>query len=326
MNLTKVQTELKALFSKRFAVGFALVAILVAIFAWQSYVMKTEGDAKFADLNAKLEQQQKDSAKSLADLRSELLRKNAEVQQKQGQLDESLNEFRDEYNEKTFEILEALRASEQKSAEELGKLKQEIKLKTGDFSQIVDKYMPAVVSIITDKGQGSGAIISQDGYIVTNWHVVANATRISAMPYNRKALAAKFVGASDSMDIAVLKVEGLKYTYFEFGDSGFLRAGEKVIAMGNPSGLSFTVTEGIVSATGRVMKPFEFGLIQTDVPINPGNSGGPLVNIEGKILGINTLKIKGAESLGFAIPSNIVKEVVPKIIEAAKKRQESGQT
>src|SRR5690625_4939191 len=181
-------------------------------------------------------------------------------------------------------------------------------------------------------GVGSGVIFKKEGkdaYIVTNNHVIENADRIEVSLESGEHTTAKLVGADALTDLAVLKIDGsLVETTLEFGDSDLLKAGEEVVAIGNPLGLEFsrTVTRGIVSAIDRTVNvntsagQWELNVIQTDAAINPGNSGGALLNNDGKVIGVNSLKIStyGVEGLGFAIPSNDVVPVVEQLMEHGK--------
>jgi len=175
-------------------------------------------------------------------------------------------------------------------------------------------------------GLGSGIIISPDGYIVTNNHVVNGATDIRVTMSDRRVLSAKLVGADKLTDLAVLKVDGANLPSVPWGDSTNLHPGQTVLAFGNPLGFRFTVTRGIVSALNRPnpfaedrRAPGEF--IQTDAAINQGNSGGPLVNAHGEVVGINTFLISatgGFAGMGFAIPTQIVKPTVDTLIRNGK--------
>lgn len=176
-----------------------------------------------------------------------------------------------------------------------------------------------------EHGLGSGVIISPDGYIVTNNHVVDGATDIRVTMSDRRVLPAKLVGRDALTDLAVLKVNGSNFPSVPWGDSTKLRPGQTVLAFGNPLGFRFSVTRGIVSALNRPnpsedrRKPGEF--IQTDAAINQGNSGGPLVDARGEIVGINTFLISpsGAFSgMGFAIPTQIVRPTVDQLIRNGK--------
>ena len=164
---------------------------------------------------------------------------------------------------------------------------------------------------------GTGFIISADGYIVTNSHVVEGADKIMVNFDGDKnsALAAKVVGADAETDLALLKVETSKaLPVLTFGDSDAAEVGEWVVAIGNPFGHSGTVTAGILSAKGRDLHsgPFD-SFLQTDASINPGNSGGPLINMEGKVIGINTAIRANAQGIGFAIPSNLAADIIEEL-------------
>ncbi len=172
---------------------------------------------------------------------------------------------------------------------------------------------------------GSGAIISPEGYVVTNNHVAEKATEIKCILSDREELPAKVVGLDPETDLAVLRLDLSQrkskqpLPCAEFGDSRLLRVGELVMAMGAPHGLDRSISRGIVSSLERYFDFAPYNLwIQTDAAINPGNSGGPLVNIEGKIIGINARGMRGAENLGFAIPSEIVTRVVDRILRDGK--------
>ena len=181
-----------------------------------------------------------------------------------------------------------------------------IKSSQNDFSGIVQDSVKGVVSIITDNAIASGFIISDKGLIVTNYHVIENAERIRIILSDRSNLPAKIIAIDQEDDLALLDVDG-QHDYLKFGDSDSLQVGRQVIAIGNPLGLSFSVTEGIISALDRPGPNGKREYIQTDVSLNPGNSGGPLIDTTGKVIGINNFKIGDAESLGFALESNAIK-------------------
>jgi serine protease Do len=162
---------------------------------------------------------------------------------------------------------------------------------------------------------GSGFIWTKDGFIVTNSHVVEGASRISVLLNDGREMEAKVIGVDPDSDVAVLKVDAKDLPTATIGSSSDLLIGESVIAVGNPYGLSGTVTTGVVSAVGRSVPSKERGrtftdFIQTDASINPGNSGGPLLNIEGKVIGINTAIYAQAQGIGFAIPVDRARKVV----------------
>ncbi len=175
------------------------------------------------------------------------------------------------------------------------------------------------------RGQGSGFIISEDGYILTNNHVVKDANTITVKLSDDRELKAKVVGTDPETDIAVIKVDAKNLPFAELGDSDALRVGQWVLAIGNPFGLSHTVTSGIVSAKGRTnigLPDVQFqDFIQTDAAINFGNSGGPLINIDGKVIGINSAIYSssgGYMGIGFAVPINIAKYVYKQIAKDGK--------
>jgi serine protease Do len=211
---------------------------------------------------------------------------------------------------------------------------------------LVNRVRPAVVQIFStgyvaaeesessataallsrQRSTGSGILVSDDGYIVTNSHVVQGARRIQVrLSISRvrgrvatfepevKLLDARLVGMDREMDVAVIKIERAGLPHLPFGNSDTIRQGELVMAFGNPRGLEGSVSMGIVSSTAREIHPDDFlAYIQTDAPINPGNSGGPLIDAQGRVMGINTFILSqsgGSEGLGFAIPSNIVSTV-----------------
>lgn len=169
---------------------------------------------------------------------------------------------------------------------------------------------------------GSGFIISADGYIVTNNHVVEGADKVTVKLNGDKSagLPAKIVGTDEETDLALLKVESSeKLPVMKFGDSDAMEVGDWVVAIGNPFGLSNTVTAGILSAKGRDIHsgPFD-NFLQTDASINPGNSGGPLINMEGEVIGINTAISANGQGIGFAIPSNLASKVINDLREGKK--------
>jgi len=164
---------------------------------------------------------------------------------------------------------------------------------------------------------GSGFIIDEQGYILTNNHVIEKADKIKVLLSDEEEFDAEVVGRDPKTDIALIKIESTKPLQpVTMGDSDKLQVGEWVIAIGNPFGLEHTVTAGIVSAKGRVIGsgPYD-DFIQTDASINPGNSGGPLINMRGEVVGINTAIIAGGQGIGFATPINMAKQIVPQLKE-----------
>src|SRR5918993_2775155 len=227
------------------------------------------------------------------------------------------------------------------------------------LQELAEKVSPSVVQIfvtgygvpdesdrtatgdpVIERGSGSGVIVSEDGYVVTNAHVVENATRIevelpfaavggspgrSILSRRGRTVGAQIVAVDRETDLAVVKVEANALPALPFGDSDALRPGQLVLAFGSPLGLDASVTLGIVSAVARQLTPEDPMIyIQTDAPINPGNSGGALVDTDGRLVGINTLiysQSGGNEGIGFAAPSNIVRNVFEQIRKDGRVRR-----
>jgi len=168
---------------------------------------------------------------------------------------------------------------------------------------------------------GSGFIIDKDGYIITNNHVVEGADEIKVKLADGREFKAKVVGRDSKTDLALIKISSLfkDLPTLPLGDSDKIRVGDWVLAIGNPFGLEHTVTQGIISATGRVIGsgPYD-NFLQTDAPINPGNSGGPLINLKGEVIGINSAIVATGQGIGFAIPSNMAKTVISQLKEKGK--------
>jgi S1-C subfamily serine protease len=222
----------------------------------------------------------------------------------------SINEISKEVSQQKNELNRNLAQQESSFQKQL----DTIKASGQDFSEVIEKTIRGVVSIGTDKASATGFVVSSDGYIITNDHVIAGNQYIKVLTYDGQLYDASLIGRDQINDIAVLKVTPSKsLDYVEMADSNDVQVGQKVIAIGNPLGLSFTVTEGIVSSTKRKGPNGLEEYIQTDVTLNPGNSGGPLINSQGKVIGINNFKVGGAEGLGFALQSNSIIDVVNRI-------------
>lgn len=185
-----------------------------------------------------------------------------------------------------------------------------------DFSKVVEDVIQGVVTVSTDVSSATGFVINPEGYVVTNSHVVSPSQYIKVISYDGVSYSASLVGKDSTTDLALLKIEG-SFRYLVLADSDEVQIGEKAIAIGNPLGLSFTVTEGIVSAVKRKVQSSPNSYIQTDVTLNPGNSGGPLINKNGQVIGINNFKIGNAEGLGFALESNVIRETIGSISSSA---------
>ncbi|OGW31234.1 MAG: hypothetical protein A2X59_00855 [Nitrospirae bacterium GWC2_42_7] len=174
-----------------------------------------------------------------------------------------------------------------------------------------------------EQSLGSGVVVSADGYIVTNNHVVEQADEIRVTLFDKRSFKAKLIGADSKTDVAIVKIDADNLSAMNWGDSDKLQVGEFVLAIGNPYGLNHTVTMGIISAVGRAnvgIADYE-DFIQTDAAINPGNSGGPLVDIKGELIGINTAifsRSGGYQGIGFAVPSNMARLVMDQLVQKGK--------
>ena len=182
-----------------------------------------------------------------------------------------------------------------------------------------ERFFGSVPRERTQQGSGSGFILSEDGKILTNAHVVAGADTVTVTLKDGRSFEGRVLGSDPATDVAVVKIEENNLPIVTLGDSDRLQAGEWAIAIGNPLGLDNTVTTGIISATGRSSREIgvtdkRVNFIQTDAAINPGNSGGPLIDADGNVIGINTAIIRNAQGLGFAIPINRAKQIADQLI------------
>jgi S1-C subfamily serine protease len=183
--------------------------------------------------------------------------------------------------------------------------------------------------LVPQEGQGSGFIIDRDGHILTNYHVIADARQVEVTLHNRKKYHARLVGSDRSHDLAIIQIKASDLNPMTLGDSKGLQVGQKVYAIGNPFGLSGTLTSGIVSSIRQVQEPDGVTIqeaIQTDAAINPGNSGGPLLNSHGEVIGINTMiatnpGVEQNAGIGFAIPINTAKAVLSDLVTFGKVRR-----
>src|SRR6184192_3591602 len=181
--------------------------------------------------------------------------------------------------------------------------------------------------LVPQEGQGSGFIIDRDGHVLTNYHVIADARQVEVTLHNRKKYRATVVGTDRSHDLAVIQIKAPDLTPMVLGESKNLQVGQKVYAIGNPFGLSGTLTSGIVSSIRSVQEPDGMTIdeaIQTDAAINPGNSGGPLLNWHGEVIGINTIiasTVGQSAGIGFAIPINTAKAVLNDLVTLGRVRR-----
>ncbi len=187
------------------------------------------------------------------------------------------------------------------------------------FRHFFGYQLPNLPNKQVQQGTGSGFIVSADGLILTNAHVIADAEGVTVTLKDGRTLQGQVMGTDSLTDLAVVKIEAVDLPILTFGNADELQIGEWAIAIGNPLGLDNTVTTGIISATGRSSSQIGVGdkrvdFIQTDAAINPGNSGGPLLNAQGEVIGINTAIIQNAQGLGFAIPINTAQDVAEQLI------------
>ena len=226
---------------------------------------------------------------------------NSEIESNKIEIQSQINEITNSLNSITL------------SQSDMQKQVSQIKASTSsDFSGIIEENIKGVVTIQTNVAQGTGFLITDDGYIMTNAHVLSGARYANIYAYDSEKYSASLIGYDSNLDVALLKISGT-FNKIALGDSDSVRLGEKVIAIGNPLGLSFSTSEGIISARDREGSnnlPYYF---QTDASLNPGNSGGPLINTRGEVIGINNFKISGGESLGFALEINYAREKVNQI-------------
>jgi S1-C subfamily serine protease len=208
---------------------------------------------------------------------------------------------------------------------------------------VYKKALPSVVNIksravsynffyglVPEEGQGTGFILDKDGHILTNYHVIANAQKVEVTMFNRKTVTAKLVGADRHHDLAIIQIDVPNLTAVTLGDSRNIQVGQKVFAIGNPFGLSGTMTRGIVSSIRSVRGPAGDSIdeaIQTDAAINPGNSGGPLLNSRGEVIGINSMIFTGgaeqSAGIGFAIPINTAKAILNDLVTFGRVKRPS---
>jgi S1-C subfamily serine protease len=185
-------------------------------------------------------------------------------------------------------------------------------------TSVVEKVGPAVARISLARGGGSGVLFTPDGYLLTNAHVVGKARQVSVSLPDGSTREGNVVGSDPATDLAVAHIEGNRFPAAELGESNRLRVGQLVIAIGNPLGFSFTVSAGVLSALGRTLRAQDGRLIdsvlQTDVALNPGNSGGPLVDSGGRVVGINTAMILGAQGISFAVPVDTARWVLGELM------------
>ena len=237
-------------------------------------------------------------------------------------LNQKIDNLQTDTQSKISDLAESISQTNSLLNEQVGNLNQQLsslKASTNsDFSGIAGDVIKSVVTIKTSAGfQGTGFIVGDNGYVVTNAHVLADsngalAKSIQVITYDQGTKDAQFLGYNGTLDIALLKIPG-SYNAVSFGNSENVEIGQKVIAIGNPLGLQFSVSEGIISAVHRTGTNGLDYYIQTDTALNPGNSGGPLINTQGEVIGINNFKISSGENLGFALESNYIVKAINEV-------------
>jgi S1-C subfamily serine protease len=236
-------------------------------------------------------------------LNDEMERTSSELKQYTSNLIETYDSV---YQENFNQISDAIIRQQESFDEEIKTLKSAQE----DFSGIVEDVVRGVVTIRTEDSIGTGFFVNPRGFIVTNYHVIRDQEdAVEVVTYDREVYRATFVGMDETRDLALLLVPG-NFDSIELAEKEDIQVGKKVIAIGNPLGLSFTVTEGIISGIDRVGPSGLAEYVQTDVSLNPGNSGGPLIDTQGRAVGINNFKIGGAEALGFSLAGPVIKEQV----------------
>ncbi|MBW2972872.1 trypsin-like peptidase domain-containing protein [Candidatus Woesearchaeota archaeon] len=302
--------------TKYFIISTLLILVVASGITFKFYKDNKNLKQELASLDQKLEKKSKNLESSITDVDNKIT----------GRINTIYTEFTDfkgdvsgqvtsletniqsvsAQSQQQFSSLSGQLSEVASKSEELETQLSKLSFKTTDFSNIIEDALKAVVSVGTDKGVGSGVIVNDEGFVITNYHVLKGAKSAGALTYDKEVHPVAMVAYDEDLDLALIKIFNGTFDAMDFGNSDKVDIGQSVIAIGNPGGLDFTVTEGIVSALNRKVDGNFY--IQTDVPINPGNSGGPLVDTLGRIIGINTKKISDFEGVGFAIPSNTVED------------------
>jgi S1-C subfamily serine protease len=320
---------------------FLTILLFGGIIAYVSYDYNTKLDilAEIQEKNVNATKQeleaQSEGVKSLASqlsaedssIKNEISSVSGRISSVETSLDSKLQTYNYQSITRDSALSDSIQKATNKSLSDLQSFSrklEQVKESNVDFTPIIPRATKAVVTI-GRKGtgyfttKGSGVFINSNGYLVTNYHVVDDLGVVDVKTYDQVDYRASIVGKDEVWDIAVLKISAEKknFTYLEWGDSGKVVAGDHVIAIGNPVGFESTVTEGIISNTRRLIDgENSIYYLQSDVAINSGNSGGPLIDSDGKIIGIATLKVgsAGFEGLSFALRSNDVQTIVAKML------------
>ncbi|MBI4016787.1 MAG: trypsin-like peptidase domain-containing protein [Candidatus Aenigmarchaeota archaeon] len=315
--------------SEKIVLGIVLIlTVAIGAIGYYQYIsfenIRTTQAAQYQSFQQSLQKTQDElhgNIDSLDKLLQNEIHKTAVLEQeltgKVSTVEQAVNLTRKE-NERSLNVLSSqLEKVEQTSTEKISTLEEQLKnvrITNKDFSAIIKDVIKTVVSVKTDKGIGSGVIIDSRGYVLTNFHVISGAAKAAIITYDKQAHPVKLIGTHEATDLAVIQIaEEGSYSALDFETrDARIEVGAKVVAVGNPGGLEFSVTEGIISNAERTINDVAY--IQHDVPINPGNSGGPLVNIQGNIVGINTQKREGFEGVGFAIHAKVAEAISREII------------
>ncbi len=320
--------------------NMAIVMVFASLFIYTTYDyntkltgMQEEHEQELSRIQEAMAEQGTQTARQINQMESGLESEIGIAQARIENVNEDLSKKIRDYNYQSMSRDQTLSSSIQKSSNrslsELSSFAQQLEQfreASVDFSPVIQDSIESVVTIGSKGGgffttTGSGVVINNRGYVVTNYHVVDDLSRIDIKMHDGTDYTARMIGKDDSIDLAVLKLETNRddFTYMTWADSEEVDVGDHVIAVGNPVGFDSTVTEGIISNTRRLVpgESEDIYYFQTDVAINAGNSGGPLINKEGKIVGIATLKYAriGFEGLSFALRSNDVKTRVLEILQ-----------
>jgi S1-C subfamily serine protease len=217
-------------------------------------------------------------------------------------------------NKKLSEEIEKINITQTKNNNEIIELSERLSKieQNEDFSKTINKSIISIVMIKTQEKQGAGFLISENGILVTSKHIIPEIGEIKIFDYQENEYSGELIGFNDTFDVALIKTD-LEYPPLKLGDSDKAQIGERVIAIGNPLGLQFSVSEGIISALKREGSNNIKAYIQTDTTINQGNSGCPLINTNGEVIGLVKFKVGGGEELGFALESNYLKKIINQI-------------
>ena len=289
------------------------VLVIVSILVFQGYL--------FYDLR-------KDFSNEIKSVDNSLQSLDSKINSQKSDLESEISDLRNESANAIKSLggnIDALVKESEKSKKEIEKLTEGLEelenvqiQASKDFSSIIEDVIDSVVVVKAGNSFGSGVFVSPE-YLITNFHVVKDSQdNLIIGTVDNKGFKANLIGYEPNIDLAVLQVKGGNFPFLEFENMDNVKIGESVIAVGSPLGLSFSVTQGIISSKQRTGPNGLNIYLQTDTPINPGNSGGPLINLNKKIVAINTWKIANVESLGFSIRADIVKDIYEQILEKAK--------